>query len=131
LLISYLPALGYEKYQITLESDNSDEQTAIIDVELYDIAINFEQKTTSFLLGYGYGSTEMECKDTTTCGSLQFEKGIARQVFGQFGVLLFGDAFFHISVHRVMSENRVTVGSSHSVLSLDGVLFAYGLKIGF
>ena len=126
----YLPALGYEKYQIALESDNSDENTAIIDVEFFDIALYFRQKFTSFLIGFGYGSMEMDCK-VSSCASLEIEKGVARQVFGQVGVLLAGDLFFHIDAHRVMGENRLTLNSNHSQLTLDGLMFAYGLKIGF
>lgn len=126
--LPYLPTLGYEKYQIAIESDNSDEITAIIDVEFYDIAVSFDQKFASFLLGYGYGSMELQCEDTSVCGTISAEKGIARQYFGQLGVLLFGNLFFYLSGHRTMAENKLESGSTSEQLTLDGVMYSWGLK---
>lgn len=127
----YLPPLGIEQYQISVESVSTNESIATIDVRFYDICYLIElEKYANVLLGYGYGSIKMECT-TGNCPGAEFEEGIARQVFGQLGVLLFGETDFHISVHRVMGENRITVGSSQEHIDLSGVLFAFGIKIGF
>lgn len=128
--LPYLPPIGYERYKILIEDDTSDETTAIIDVEFYDICLDFEQKLTRFVIGVGYGSMKTDC-ETTSCSGIKFKKGIARQYFGQVGVLLFGRTFFQIGVHRVMGENKAVSGSGKEQIVLDGMLVAGGIKIGW
>jgi hypothetical protein len=124
------PFLGYEKYQIKLSLDNSDEIPAIIDVEFYDIGLQFKQKYTSFLVGYGYGSVKTECQ-ISSCSEVDFEEGIARQYFAQLAVVIYNKLSLHLSAHRVMGENGLTVNSSKSQLVLDGMQYAFGLKLGW
>lgn len=128
--LPYLPSLGYENYQIALSGINSEDEVALINVEFFDIALHFRQKYTSVLLGYGYGSMKFECK-VSSCSNWTVEKGIARQVFAQVGVELFNEVLFQISAHRVMGNNQILVSSTPVSMDLNGLLFAYGVKIGF
>lgn len=128
--LPFLPAIGYENYQIALSGYNSEEEVAVINVEFYDIALHFRQKYTSVLLGYGYGSMAFECQ-VSSCNGWVVEKGISRQVFIQVGVELFGDVFFQLSTHRVMGSNQLLINSVPVSMDLDGLLFAYGVKVGF
>lgn len=128
--LPYLPAIGYENYQIALSGYNSEEEVALVNVEFYDIALRFRQKYTSVLVGYGYGSMVLECQ-TSSCSGWDVEKGIARQVFAQVGVELFGDVFFQISAHRVMGSNSILISSTPVTMDLDGLLFGYGVIVEF
>ena len=122
------PFLGYEKYKISLSMDNSDEVPAVVDIEFYDIGLRFEQKYTGFLIGYGYGSVKIECK-AGSCFAYDFEEGIARQYFTQLAVQIYHTLSLHLSVHKVMGENKMTAGSTSDQLVLGGILYAFGLKL--
>jgi hypothetical protein len=124
------PFIGYEKYQISVDSDNSDEPAATIDVEFYDIGLNFEQRTTYFLIGYGYGSIKMDC-ELSSCSGYKFREGIARHYFAQLGVMIFNQLGFHLSAHRIMGQNDITVGSTSDSIVLDGTLYAFGLRLNW
>ncbi len=124
------PFIGYEKYQISLNIDNSDEIPAIIDVQFYDIGVQFEQRYTSFLVGYGYGSIKTECQ-VSSCSGYEFDEGIARQYFLQFAIQIYNKLSLHLSAHRVMGENGMKVNSTKSQLVLDGTLYAFGLKLAW
>ena len=128
--LPYLPVLGYEYYEISINSKSSDNATAIVNVVFYDICLYFEQKYTSFLLGFGYGSMEMEC-EVTSCSSLEFRKGIARQYFAQLGVPLFDKMNVYLSAHSVIGTNKITLAGVNDDLSFDGMLYAFGLKVGW
>ncbi len=124
------PFLGYEKYQVSLNVDNSDEVPAVIDIEFFDIGLQFEQKYTSLLVGYGYGSIKTECR-VSSCSGYDFEDGIARQYFAQFAAQIYEKLSLHLSVHRAMGENAMTVDSSSDQLVLDGMMYAFGLKLSW
>ncbi|MCG8339426.1 MAG: hypothetical protein MJE63_33375 [Proteobacteria bacterium] len=129
-----MPFAGYEKYQITLQGDDSDEVDAIIDavvyVEFFDIGLHFEQKNTHILIGYGYGSLKTEC-DLTTCSTIDFDEGIARQYFAQLGVEIVDNLNLHLSAHRITGQQDISSGTTSDHLVLDGMMYAFGLKLGW
>ncbi len=130
--LPYLPSLGIEQYQIKIDSTDSEESVATVKVQFYDICIYISRKFANLLLGYGYGSMETECNsNVSSCTSLEFEKGIARQYFAQLGVPLSKKVDFHLSVHTVTGKNRVTSATGKSDLILDGALYAFGIKAGW
>ena len=124
------PFLGFEKYQISVDTDNSDEPTAIIDVQFIDIGLNFEQKNSHFLIGYGQGSIKMECQ-LSACSDYKFEEGIAYQYFIQLGVVLIDKLNFSLSTHRVTGKNDFKIGSVSDDIELDGIMYAFGLKFSW
>ena len=129
-----MPFAGYEKYQITLQGDDSDEVDAIIDavvyVEFFDIGLHFEQKNTHILIGYGYGSLKTEC-GLTTCSTIDFDEGIARQYFAQLGVEIVDNLNLHLSAHRITGQQDISSGTTSDHLVLDGMMYAFGLKLGW
>ena len=129
-----IPFAGYEKYQITLQGDDSDEVDAIIDaivyVEFFDIGLHFEQKNTHVLIGYGYGSLKTEC-DLAACSTIDFEEGIARQYFAQLGVEIVDNLNLHLSAHRITGQQDISNGATSDNLVLDGMMYAFGLKLGW
>ena len=124
------PFIGYEKYQISLNIDHSDEVPAIINIEFLDIGLQFSQRYTSQLIGYGYGSIKTECK-ISSCSDYEFEEGIARQYFFQFAVQIYEMLSLQLSANRVLGENAVTIGSSTEQMVLDGMMYAFGLKLNW
>lgn len=122
------PFIGYESYQISLDADNSDEVAAIIDIVFYDIGVRFKQRYTHIAIGYGYGSMKTECK-VPYCSSFNYDEGIARQVFGQFGVVIWEKLSLHLSMHRVTGQNDVKSALVTEHIVLDGTLYSFGLKL--
>lgn len=124
------PFVGYESYQITVDSDHSDDPAAIIEVVFYDIGLSFEQRYTYFLIGYGYGSLTMECQ-LSNCSGYEFEEGIARQYFAQLGVMIYEKLGFHLSAHRIMGQTDFTGSSTSGHVVLDGMQYAFGLRLNW
>ncbi len=125
---------GYEQYKITLQSDDSDEVDAVIDVvvnvEFFDVGLNFEQKNTHILIGYGYGSLKTEC-DLAACSTIDFEEGIARQYFAQLGVEIVDGLNLHLNAHRITGQQDISNGTTSDHLVLDGMMYAFGLRLGW
>ena len=59
------------------------------------------------------------------------EEGIARQYFAQLGVEIFDNWNLHLSAHRITGQQDISSGATSDHLVLDGMMYAFGLKLGW
>jgi hypothetical protein len=123
-----IPFIGYEAYKIALDADNSDEDAALIEITFYDIGLRFDQKYAQFAAGYGYGTIKTDCQ-ISTCNGIDFEEGIARQLFIQLGAELVNDFYFHLSAHWINGQSDMSFGTETDPFVIDGSMLAFGVNL--
>ncbi len=125
-----LPVLGIENYEIGISSPASNDDIATIEVDFINIAYYFSLKPATVLIGYGLGTMKITCA-SGYCTGYDFESGNASQVYAHLGISLFNEVDFYLSAHWVTCRNDFTYASQDGDLNLTGVLYSFGIKVGW
>ncbi|OGG96957.1 MAG: hypothetical protein A2527_02555 [Candidatus Lambdaproteobacteria bacterium RIFOXYD2_FULL_50_16] len=131
LPVPLLPIVGLSEFVVQLvPSSPAITGTNQMRLNTYDVAFDFSGKNVGFLLGYGAGKATFECAQSD-CSNLTFYQREVIQYFGQLGVPFGTNADFHLEARRVIGRVQVDSGVQALDLDLQGMLFAFGFRIGF
>ncbi|OGH00239.1 MAG: hypothetical protein A2600_07120 [Candidatus Lambdaproteobacteria bacterium RIFOXYD1_FULL_56_27] len=129
--IPLLPAVGMSQFTLNvppLQSVSTEYNR--FTTTSYDVGLDFSGKSATFLLGYGVGKTEFTCTQTD-CAGLSFKPLELHQYFVQLGVPFGSGSDFHFDLRRLIGRVQIDNGTLTETLHLQGVLAAFGLRLGF
>lgn len=129
--IPLLPALGMSQFTLNVPPLNSASQEYNrFTTTSYDLGLDFSGKSATFLVGYGVGKTDFTCAQSD-CAGLNFKPLELHQYFAQIGVPFGASSDFHFDLRRLIGRVQMDNGSLTETLHLQGVLAAFGLRLGF
>ncbi|MDT8445956.1 MAG: hypothetical protein RRB13_03535 [bacterium] len=131
LPIPLLPVVGISHFQIEAQpTDPYISDPNYFEVDSYDVALDFSTKSATFLIGYGVGKAGFSCQQTD-CAGLDFSQLELHQYFTQIGVPFGTASDFHFDLRRLIGRVHSSNGVDSSTLNLQGLLLAFGFRVGF